>query len=58
MNFNYKGISTIIQCNNNDKLKKICEKFCIKLKIDINNLIFIYSGNILSLELEFNQVVN
>ena len=42
--FNYNGINTIIQCKINDKYKDICDKLCIKLQIDINELIFIYGG--------------
>ena len=41
VNFNYNGITTLMQLNSNDKLKDICEKYCIKLQKDINKLIFI-----------------
>ena len=56
--FKYKGIDTLIQCQIQDKFKDICQKFCIKSQNNINNLIFIYGGEILNLDLEFNQVAN
>ena len=56
--FNYNGINTIIQCKENERVKNICDKFCMKLQKDINKLIFIYGGELLKLELDFNQVVN
>ena len=58
INFVYNGINTIIQTKINIKFKEVCQKFCIKLQKDINKLIFIYGGEILNLDLEFNQVVN
>ena len=42
INFIYNGIETIIQCETNYKFKEICKKYCIKLELDINELIFIY----------------
>ena len=56
--FNYNGINSIIQCKKNDKIKNICDKFCMKIQKDINELVFIYGGELLKLELDFNQVIN
>ena len=56
--FNYRGIDTLIQCKIEDKFKDICEKFSIKSQTELNNLNFIYDGEILNLDLEFNQVAN
>ena len=56
--FKYNGIDTLIQCKFEDKFNDICQKFCIKSKNNINNLLFIYGGEILNLDLEFNQVAN
>ena len=58
INFVYNGINTIIQTKINIKFKEVCQKFCIKLQKDINKLIFIYGGEILNLENQFNQIVN
>ena len=43
--FNYKGNTTIIQCNKEEKMKEIFNKFKQKTGIDINSLYFLYSGN-------------
>ena len=56
--FKYNGLDTIIQCKIDDKLKDICQKFCVKSYKDINNLTFIYGGEILNLDLQFNQAAN
>ena len=55
--FVYNGAVTTLQCKINDKLRNICEKFCIKVQTDINKLIFIYGGDILELELAINQII-
>ena len=56
--FKYNGIDTIIQCITGDKLKDICEKFCIKVGIDINKIIFIYGGEILNMNLKYKEIAN
>jgi hypothetical protein len=58
VNFNYLGGNTLIQCKNEDTFKDICEKYCTKLNIDINKLIFIYSGEMLNLELKLGDAIN
>ena len=58
VNLKYNTIDTIIQCAIEDKLKDVCEKFGIKNNKDINKLIFIYGGELLNLELSFNEVAN
>ena len=58
INFTYSGANTLIQCDKKDILKDICEKFCKKQGKDINKLIFIYSGAILNLELQYKDVIN
>lgn len=56
--FVYNGNTTIIQCNLNDKMKEICQKFSSKLQIDLNNLFFLYNGNKINNELTFQQLIN
>ena len=56
--FKFNGIDSLIQCKIEDKFKDICEKFSIKIQIDINKLIFIYRGEILNLEFTFKEIVN
>ena len=42
VDFNYKGLFTIIQCKKDDNFKNICQKYCVKIQADIKKLIFIY----------------
>ena len=56
--FKYNGVGVIIQCKIEDKFKDICEKFCIKSQKNINDLIFIYGGEVINMNLDFNKVAN
>ena len=59
--FTFEGIDTIIQCNANDKLEEIIDKFFIKVNFtgDKNNLYYTYNENILNnKELTFNKIAN
>jgi hypothetical protein len=49
--FTFKGMNKIIQCNKEDKLKDICNKYTYSMGIDINSIYFFYSGIILDFEL-------
>ena len=56
--FNYNGNISYIQCNSNDKMGNICQKFATKISIDINSVYFLYSGNKINNELTFHQTAN
>ena len=59
--FIFNGIKTIIQCNINEKMKDICNRYINKIGKDIKKLNFIYDGNNLNeniLELSFNENAN
>ena len=58
--FIYNGVKTIIQCNTNDKMKDICQKFKEKAKINNNMNIFCsYDGKVgFNDELTFEEVAN
>ena len=56
--FNYEGIETIIQCNINDKMKDIINKYLIKIKKEKDNLYYLYNGNKINKELTFNEQAN
>ena len=57
--FNYNGNTTIIQCNKEEKMKQIFNKFKQKSGLDINSLYFVYSGNkITNDELNFEMIAN
>ena len=61
VDFKYNGLSLVIQCNENEKLKNICQQFCEKAQIDKNKIFFSYNGkagNEFNEELIFNQMIN
>ena len=56
--FIYEGQQIIIQCNLEDKMKDIINKFKSKIKEEDNNLYYIYNGNKINEELKFSQIIN
>ena len=56
--FNYEGINTIIQCEINEKMKDIINRFLIKLEKKENNLYYLYNGTQIDYELTFNEQAN
>ena len=59
VNFNYQGIITIIQCDENEKLEKIIQRFLIKIDYTKNtDLLYLYNGNIINKELKFKEQAN
>ena len=53
--FIFNGINTIIQCTKNDKMKIICQKFVNKIESNLNSLLFLYGGNQLDFEKNFQE---
>ena len=43
--FLFEGKRTLIQCNKNDNVKDVCQKFANKANTDIKNIYFLYGGN-------------
>ena len=56
--FNYEGNNKIIQCNKNDKMKDIINKFMKKILINKDNLIYLYNGNKINYEMIFIEQAN
>ena len=56
--FTLNGINLLIQCTSNDKMEEICKKYANKVCKDIKELMFLYGGNQLNLDLTFNEVAN
>jgi len=55
--FDYKSNITIIQCNINDKMKDIIDKFLLKIeKKEKDNLIYLVNGSQLDKDLTFNEI--
>ena len=53
--FIYKGEHIKIECNKEDKMKDICNKFANKKGIDINLIYFLFSGEKINFEFTFNE---
>jgi len=59
INFNYEGINTIIQYNENEKIEEIIKRFLIKTDNNKNkNLIYLYNGKEINKELIFKEQAN
>jgi len=57
--FIYNGKQTIIQCNANEKLNIICERFINELQLDKSKIYhYIYNGNIINKDLTFEEQAN
>ena len=59
--FQYNSISTIIQCNEDQKMSEICNNFISKSNLDENNINFIYNDievKQFDKNLTFNQMAN
>ena len=56
--FNYEGIDVAIQCLNNVKMKDICQRYSKKISKNINSLIFLYGGNHLNYNINYNEQAN
>ena len=59
VDFYYEGRNITIQCNKNDKMQYIFQQFLVKADVNINSVIFLYNGNIVTdTELTFQQLSN
>ena len=59
--FQYNGTMTIIQCQENQKMKEICNNFITKSKIKENEIYYFYDGKAgaqFNKELTFIQMAN
>ena len=59
--FQYNGINTIIQCNDEQKMYEICNNFISKTNINENNINYVYNGKggkQFDKNLTFNQIAN
>ena len=51
------GVELPIQCNRNDVMKDICQKYSNKVERNINTLVFLYGGSQLNFNLKFKEVI-
>ena len=56
--FIFNGTQTMIQCNNNEKMKEICQKFATKAQLKFDKMFFIYGGNKVDYELTYERLAN
>ena len=56
--FTYNGEKTIIQCNLNEKMEDIIQRFAVKTQIQLQNVYFLYSGKFLIENSTFEQTAN
>lgn len=59
VDFLYNGKNLTIQCNNNDSMKEIVNKFLFKSSLNINSVYFLYGGNkLLDYDITFDNLAN
>ena len=56
--FIYNGVPTVIQCQKEDKMEDIIEKFLAKCQKNKGSIFFLYSGKSLDEDLTFNEAAN
>ena len=56
--FIFNTIPTNIQCQKEDLMKEICQKFLTKMDKKIDDFYFLYAGNKINLNLTFNEQIN
>ena len=56
--FIFDGIEVTIQCSKDEKMKDICQRYVNKIQKNINSLLFLYGGEQLNLELNFENQAN
>ena len=56
--FNFEEIDVTIQCSKKEKMKDICQKYVNQIDKKINSLIFLYEGNQLNFNLNFDEQAN
>ena len=55
--FTLDGVPISIQCNENDVMRDICQKYANKIQKNINSLVFLYEENQLNINLKFKDVI-
>ena len=55
--FTFKGLDTLIQCQNGEKVNDAINRFIQKIDIDINSIYLIYGGSVVNKELTINELI-
>ena len=56
--FTFNGIYTTVECNKNEKMRNILERYKLKVEIDINKVYLLYNGIKVNEELRFEELAN
>ena len=56
--FNYEGTTINIQCNPEEKMEEILQRFSTKIGKSKDNLLFIYNGGIVNADLTYSSQIN
>ena len=56
--FIFMGNNMVIQCMKKEKMRDICKRYSSKIERHINTLLFLYNGNLINLELSFEEQAN
>lgn len=55
--FIYNSVPTTIQCQKNESMKDICQKFSSKAGIDLSNVYFLYMGKMIDFHSKYNELM-
>ena len=56
--FLFKGEKSLVQCNIEETMKEICQRYATKINEDVSKLCFLYSGQTMDGNLTFQQQAN
>ena len=56
--FKYNGNKTLIQCNLDEVMKDIIQRFIIKIQLKNEKAFFLYNGEVLNKDSSFEEVAN
>ena len=56
--FTFEGVEITIQCTPEDIIRDICQKLSIKIKTNVNLLVFLYGGLPMNMNLKFKEQAN
>ena len=56
--FSSNEVDLTIECEMDDKMRDICQKYATKMEANLNSLLFLYEGKQLNLDLKFKDQAN
>ena len=56
--FSYNGTNAIIEAVKDEYMKDIFKKFSLEIKVEINNLFFLYNGNIIEGKWKLEEIID